>query len=298
VRSLQEAGACVRFKFQGLELRNTIPEGLSRKEAELYLKLDPQRLPQHIAIIMDGNGRWAKRRQLPRIAGHRAGAETVRDVVQTAARIGIPALTLYAFSEENWKKRPKTEVAFLMALLQRYLKNEVPMMNRNNIRLQFIGRSHELPSDVQARMNWAREATASNTGMILTLALNYSARSEMVDAFNSIIKGAMSNGGPAHLHIDENAISRHLYTSHLPELDLVIRTSGEMRLSNFLLWQVAYAEIFVTTLLWPDFKGPQFLEALAEFQKRERRYGGLIENPTQDAQATHPHEANVPLTHK
>jgi undecaprenyl diphosphate synthase len=266
-----------------LDLRANVPEGLSRKEAEVYLKVDPQRLPKHIAIIMDGNGRWAKRRHLPRVAGHRAGAETVRNVVQTAARIGIPALTLYAFSEENWKKRPKTEVAFLMALLQRYLKNEVPLMNRNNVRMQFIGRKHELPRDVQERMDWAREATSRNTGMILTLALNYSARSEIVDAFNSIVKSALSNGGPAHLNVDENTISRHLYTSHLPELDLVIRTSGEMRLSNFLLWQVAYSEIYVTNLLWPDFDGVQLLEAVAEFQKRERRYGGLIEQPTDEA---------------
>jgi len=206
---------------------------------------------------------------------------------------------LYAFSEENWKKRPKTEVAFLMALLQRYLKNEVPLMNRNNIRLQFIGRKHELPVEVQDRMDWAREATAHNTGMILTLALNYSARSEIVDAVNSIVKTAMSNGGSAHLNIDENAINQHLYTSHLPELDLVIRTSGEMRLSNFLLWQVAYAEIYVTNLFWPDFNGVQLLEALAEFQKRERRYGGLIENPSHDAEATQASAAiAVPLTTK
>jgi undecaprenyl diphosphate synthase len=284
--------------FQRLDLRANIPEGLSRKEAEVYLKLDPQRLPQHIAIIMDGNGRWAKRRHLPRIAGHRAGAEIVRDVVQTAARIGLPALTLYAFSEENWKKRPKTEVAFLMALLQRYLKNEVPLMNRNNVRMQFIGRKRELPADVQSRMDWAREATAHNTGMILTLALNYSARSEIVDAFNSIVRSAMSNGGPEHLAIDEEAISRNLYTSHLPELDLVIRTSGEMRLSNFLLWQVAYAEIYVSDLLWPDFGSIQLLEAIAEFQKRERRYGGLLEHPTHEPEPSPPETKAVPMTAK
>ncbi len=274
-------------------MRAHIPEGLSRKEVEVYVKLDVQRLPQHIAIIMDGNGRWAKRRHLPRIAGHRAGAETVRDIVQTAARIGVPALTLYAFSEENWKKRPKTEVAFLMALLQRYLKNEVPLMNRNNVRMQFIGRPHELPPEVRERMDWAREATAHNTGMILTLALNYSARSELVDAFNAILKSSMANGGPAHLSVDEHAISRNLYTSHLPELDLVIRTSGEMRLSNFLLWQVAYAEIYVTDLLWPDFNGLQLLEAIAEFQKRERRYGGLVEHPTHEAEAPQKLEAKA-----
>ncbi len=280
-------------------MRATVPEGLSRKEAEVYLKLDPQRLPRHIAIIMDGNGRWAKRRHLPRIAGHRAGAETVRDIVQTAARIGIPALTLYAFSEENWKKRPKTEVAFLMSLLQRYLKNEVPLMNRNNIRMQFIGRQHELPLDVQERMDWARNATAHNTGMILTLALNYSARSEIVDAVNAYLKKGATNGGGENLAVDEHAISRNLYTSHLPELDFVIRTSGEMRLSNFLLWQVAYAEIYVTNLLWPDFGSVQLLESIAEFQKRERRYGGLIEHPLHDAEAAAPEAAKaVPMTAK
>ncbi len=280
-------------------MRTHVPEGLSRKDAEVYLKLDPQRLPQHIAIIMDGNGRWAKRRHLPRIAGHRTGAETVRDIVQTAARIHIPALTLYAFSEENWKKRPKTEVSFLMTLLRRYLKNEVPMMNDNNIRLQFIGRQHELPPEVQETMNWAREATAQNTGMILTLALNYSARSEIVDAVNSIVSSAMANGGPAHLTIDEEAISRNLYTSHLPELDFVIRTSGEMRLSNFLLWQVAYAEIYVTNLLWPDFSSVHLLEAIAEFQKRERRYGGLVEHPVHEPESPRlPDTKAVPMTAK
>ncbi len=255
-----------------------VPEGLNRKEAELFLKLDPGRLPHHIAIIMDGNGRWAKRRHLPRIAGHRAGAEAVRSTVETAARIGVPALTLYAFSEENWKKRPRTEVGFLMELLKRYLKGEVPTLNENNIRLNYIGRQHELPPDVQDRMNWAREATAGNTGMTLTLALNYSARTELIDAFSAIMQAAARNGGLSHLNVSEDLVSSNLYTRNLPELDFVIRTSGEMRLSNFLLWQVAYAEIYVTNMLWPDFRGVHLLEAISEFQKRERRYGGLIEN--------------------
>jgi undecaprenyl diphosphate synthase len=251
------------------------PAGLSRKENEIYSTLDPARLPSHIAIIMDGNGRWARRRHMPRVAGHKAGVEAVRDTVQTAARIGIPALTLYAFSVENWKRRPQTETGFLMALLRQYLRLEVPLMNRNNIRLRFIGREHELPKAVQERMQWARDATAKNTGMILTLALNYGARSEMVDAFQSIVKSAMNNGGIHHLMIDEDTIGQHLYTRDLPDPDLVIRTSGEMRLSNFLLWQVAYAEIYVTETLWPDFGGFNLLEAIAEYQKRERRYGGL-----------------------
>ena len=252
-----------------------IPAGLDRKEREVYRKLDPARLPRHIAIIMDGNGRWAKRRHMPRVAGHRAGVAAVRSTVETAARIGIHALTLYAFSEENWKKRPKSEVDFLMRLLSHYLKAEVPTLNQNNIRLEYIGRQHELPEDVQERMAWARESTAQNTGTVLTLALNYSARSELVDAFRSMVDGASQNGGIEHLRIDEDTIGEHLYTRHLPDPDLVVRTSGEMRLSNFLLWQLAYAEIYVTSTLWPDFRGVHLLEAVAEYQKRERRYGGL-----------------------
>jgi undecaprenyl diphosphate synthase len=253
----------------------TVPAGLDRKEMEVFLRLDPKRLPQHIAIIMDGNGRWARRRHMPRVAGHRAGVAAVRSTVETAARIKIPALTLYAFSEENWKKRPKSEVDFLMRLLCRYLKAEVPTLNANNIRLEYIGRQHELPQDVQEKMAWASDATAHNTGMVLTLALNYSARSEIVDAFQSLVNAAMKNGGLQHLKVDEEDVSRNLYTRNLPELDFVIRTSGEMRLSNFLLWQLAYAEIYVTQTLWPDFRGVHLLEGIAEFQKRERRYGGL-----------------------
>jgi undecaprenyl diphosphate synthase len=251
------------------------PTGLDRDETELYRRLDPGRLPNHIAIIMDGNGRWAKRRHLPRVAGHRSGVTAVRSTVETAARIGIPALTLYAFSEENWKKRPQSEVDFLMGLLSRYLKAEVPILNKNNIRLEYIGRQHELPPDVQERMEWAREATSRNSGMVLTLALNYSARSELVDAFRSIVSAAALNGGLDHLEIDEETVARHLYTRNLPDPDLVVRTSGEMRLSNFLLWQLAYAEIYVTPTLWPDFRGLHLLEGIAEYQKRERRYGGL-----------------------
>src|SRR5438045_3251854 len=260
-------------------MHSKVPAGLSGQETALYRRLDPHRLPQHIAIIMDGNGRWAKRRHMPRVAGHRAGVAAVRSTVETAARIHIPALTLYAFSEENWKKRPTSEVGFLMGLLSRYLKAEVPTLNGNNIRLEYIGRQQELPSDVQDRMEWAREATARNTGMVLTLALNYSARSELVDAFRSIVRAASRNGGVDHLRIDEDTVSRHLYTRHLPDPDLVVRTSGEMRLSNFLLWQLAYAEIYVTATLWPDFRGLQLLEGLLEYQKRERRYGGLNHAP-------------------
>jgi undecaprenyl diphosphate synthase len=273
--SLQPFPRRVSLNPKGITLQHKVPAGLDRKEADVYRHLDPGRLPRHIAIIMDGNGRWAKRRHMPRVAGHRAGVAAVRSTVETAARIGIHALTLYAFSEENWKKRPKSEVDFLMGLLSRYLKAEVPTLNENNIRLEYIGRQQQLPEDVQERMEWARASTSHNTGTVLTLALNYSARSELVDAFRSMVNAASQNGGIEHLHIDEDTVGEHLYTRHLPDPDLVVRTSGEMRLSNFLLWQLAYAEIYVTPTLWPDFRGLHLLEAIAEYQKRERRYGGL-----------------------
>jgi undecaprenyl diphosphate synthase len=252
-------------------------EELSTKEREIYSHLDASRLPRHTAIIMDGNGRWANRRHLPRFVGHRSGVQTVRGVVETAARIGLPFLTLYAFSAENWKKRPAAEVEFLMQLLRQYLKQEVPRLNRNNVRLTYIGRIWELPENVQERLKWAEEETAGNTGMVLTLALNYGARTEIVDAFRSIIDAARNNGGIDHLHIDEELVARHLYGS-LPDPDLVIRTSGELRVSNFLLWQIAYAEIYVTSKLWPDFEGADLLHAIADYQRRERRYGGLVSN--------------------
>ena len=272
-------------------MRHTVPAGMNRKESEVFLRLDPARLPQHIAIIMDGNGRWARRRHMPRVAGHRAGVTAVRSTVETAARIGVPALTLYAFSEENWKKRPKSEVDFLMRLLCRYLNAEVKTLNDNNIRLRYIGRQHELPEVVQREMAEASNATSSNTGMILTLALNYSARSEIVDAFRSLAEAASRNGGLDHLEVTEQAISENLYTRDLPDPDLVVRTSGEMRLSNFLLWQLAYAEIYVTQTLWPDFRGSHLLEGIEEYQKRERRYGGLGQDPG------HTHDHAKPLAH-
>jgi undecaprenyl diphosphate synthase len=255
-------------------LHTIAPAGLSRKQAELFAKLDPERLPKHIAVIMDGNGRWAQRRHLPRIAGHRQGVQALRDIIKLASRIHLPAITLYAFSSENWK-RPKTEISFLMALLRSYLKKEVPLMNEFNVRLGYIGRIHELPPEVQERMVWAEEQTAKNTGTIMTLALNYGARAELIDAFRAIVEAAAKNGGLADLKIDEEMVSRHLYASDLPDPDLVIRTSGEMRLSNFLLWQLAYTEIYVTPTLWPDFDGVHLLEALVDFQKRERRYGNV-----------------------
>ena len=228
-----------------------------------------------MAIIMDGNGRWARRRHMPRIAGHRAGVAAVRSTVETAARIGIPALTLYAFSEENWKKRPKTEVDFLMRLLCRYLQAEIKTLNENNIRLNYIGRQHELPESVQREMEEARCATSKNTGMLLTLALNYSARSEIVDAFRSLAEAASRNGGLNHMVIDEQSIADHLYTRELPDPDLVIRTSGEHRISNFLLWQLAYSELVFDDVLWPDFRRTHLFEAVRDFQRRQRRYGGV-----------------------
>ena len=240
-------------------------------ESQLLAKINLERLPRHIAIIMDGNGRWAKRRRLPRIAGHRAGIRAVRQAVEACARLGVPYLTLYAFSAENWK-RPHTEIKLLMALLREYLKKEIGELNRQNIRLGVIGRVHELPKAVQADLETTMEKTRDNSGMRLTLALNYGARTELVDAVNALLEHAGQNGGGA---VDEGAIAQHLYTHDLPDPDLLIRTSGEMRLSNFLLWQVAYSEIWVTETLWPDFLQESLFQAIIDFQKRERRYGGL-----------------------
>jgi undecaprenyl diphosphate synthase len=245
----------------------------NREEAELLDKIDLHRLPEHLAIIMDGNGRWAQRRHLPRIAGHRTGVKTAREIIESCARLKLPCLTLYAFSLENWR-RPQTEVDFLMRLLREYLKRELPSIHKNNIRLLIIGRSEQLPEVVRKDIQSAMSLTAKNTGMKLVVALNYGGRAELVDAFNTILQQVRSNGMAA-FHADEQTISEHLYTAGLPDPDLLIRTSGEMRVSNFLLWQIAYAEIYVTETLWPDFSRARLLEALVDFQKRERRYGGL-----------------------
>lgn len=254
-------------------------EPASREEARLLEDLDAQRLPRHIAVIMDGNGRWAQRRHLPRVAGHRAGVESARVIIETCARLDIPALTLYAFSMENWR-RPKAEIDFLMRLLRQYLRKELPVIHRNNIRLQIIGRSEQLPEGVQADLANGVALTARNSGMVLTVALNYGGRAELVDAFNAILdrwhkEGANGNGAPTHFRVDEETIAAHLYTAGLPDPDLLIRTSGELRISNFLLWQIAYAEIYFTETLWPDFRRAELYAALADYQKRERRYGGL-----------------------
>ena len=240
-------------------------------EADLLNQIDLDRLPRHIAIIMDGNGRWAKRRRLPRIAGHRAGISAVRQAVEASARLGVPYLTLYAFSVENWK-RPHTEIKLLMGLLREYLKKEIGELNRQNIRLEVIGRIQELPKPVLQDLQNALDRTRPNTGMRLILALNYGARAELVDAVQELLDHAKQDGS---MTVSEAMLSEHLYTRGLPDPDLLIRTSGELRLSNFLLWQVAYAELWVTETLWPDFTQKDLFQAIIDFQKRERRYGGL-----------------------
>ena len=258
---------------------------VTAEEAQLLERLDLSRLPRHVAVIMDGNGRWAQKRHLPRIAGHRSGTQSARTTIETCARLKIEALTLYAFSVENWR-RPKTEIDFLMQLLREYLKKEMPLLQRNEIRMRFLGRIDELPAAVQKDVREATEKTARNKGMVLCVALNYGGRAEIVDAMNAIL--SENNGHGAASRITEERIARHLYTEGLPDPDLLIRTSGELRVSNFLLWQIAYAEIFVTDTLWPDFNRARLLEALVEFQKRERRYGGI-----QDGQPTDEKPARV-----
>jgi undecaprenyl diphosphate synthase len=244
------------------------------EEANLLEKLDLARLPHHVAVIMDGNGRWAQKRHLPRVAGHRAGTQTARSTIETCARLKIEALTLYAFSLENWR-RPKTEIDFLMQLLREYLRSEMPLIQRNKIRMKFLGRLDELPPAVKKDALDATRETAGNRGMTLCVALNYGGRGEIVDAVNSILARRRTTQSASP--VTEEELARELYTANLPDPDLLIRTSGEMRVSNFLLWQIAYAEIFVTETLWPDFNRARFLEALVEFQKRERRYGGIRE---------------------
>ena len=238
-------------------------------EEALARQLDFDRLPAHIAIIMDGNGRWAARRHRPRVDGHRAGIDAVRDAVQTSARLGIEVLTLYAFSIENWK-RPRTEVSTLMMLLKRYLELELATLLQNNIRFRVIGRDEDLAPDIREALAHGMAATANNTGMLFNIALNYSGRAEIVDAARRIVQA----GIPAS-DIDEPKFAEFLYTAGQPDPDLLIRTSGEMRVSNFLLWQIAYAEIWVTDTFWPDFRCRHLLEAIVAYQKRDRRYGGI-----------------------
>jgi len=250
---------------------------LTTEERAVYATLKPGCLPQHVAIIMDGNGRWAGRRSLKRFLGHQQGAKSVQLVTETASRIGLPWLTLYAFSLENSLRRPRAEVNFLMRLLKTYLETNLKRMMDNNVRMRYIGRTHDLPHEVQEKMHWVEDATARNTGTTLTLALNYGARSEMVDAFRGLA-AEMKLKHMSPERITEEDIHRHLYTAHMPDPDLLIRTSGEQRISNFLLWQIAYTEIFVTERYWPDFRGIHLLEAIGDYQRRERRYGGIGED--------------------
>ncbi|HEY0005116.1 MAG TPA: isoprenyl transferase [Pyrinomonadaceae bacterium] len=239
----------------------------------LLASIDWERLPRHVAIIMDGNGRWAAQRGQPRIAGHRAGVEAVRASVDTAARLGLGALTLYAFSTENWK-RPRLEVDALMRMLRRYLRLELEAIDRQNIRFQAIGRLEGLAQNVRREISRATEKTSRNTGMTLSVALNYGGRAEIVDAVRAAVQRLVAEGH-APESLTEEGIERELYTNGLPDLDLLVRTSGELRISNFLLWQAAYSEIYVTETLWPDFRRVQLLEAVLDFQRRDRRFGGL-----------------------
>jgi undecaprenyl diphosphate synthase len=248
---------------------SVVPAG-SAEEA-LARQVDFSRLPRHLAVIMDGNGRWAAQRHLPRVEGHRAGIESVREVVEGSARLGIRVLTLYAFSVENWK-RPASEVSTLMALLKRYLRLELKTLLRHDIRFRVIGRAGELSPDVRAELADAEQKTAASTGMQFNIALNYGGRAEIVEAIRRLVREGLDADA-----IDEARVASHLYTAGQPDPDLLIRTSGEMRVSNFLLWQIAYAEIWVTDTLWPDFRKRHLLEAILAYQKRDRRYGGITQ---------------------
>ncbi len=240
------------------------------EEEKVVEKIDFNRLPLHIAIIMDGNGRWAKMRNLPRIEGHRAGTKSVQEAVETAARAGIKYLTLFAFSNENWK-RPPREVRTLWRLLEDYLKKQDKDFQENRLRLKVIGRKERIPPSVRKELERVEEITRDFDRMTVILALNYGGRSEIVDACQNILRS--ENISPEKL--DEKSFTHFLYTGEIPDPDLLIRTSGEMRISNFLLWQIAYSEIWITDVLWPDFRRIHMLQAILEYQKRERRFGGL-----------------------
>jgi undecaprenyl diphosphate synthase len=230
-------------------------------------------LPQHVAIIMDGNGRWAKQRSLPRIEGHRQGAESARTIIRTSGELGIKYLTLYAFSAENWN-RPKDEVEALMKYLIHYLKTETPELNKNNVRLEVIGQIYRLPENVQEHLKKSITTLSKNSGLTLVMALSYGSRIEIVDAVRGIAE-KVKRGKLDPADINEQVFAQHLYTRNIPDPDLLIRTSGEMRVSNFLLWQISYAELVITPTLWPDFRKPQFFAALEEYARRHRRFGGV-----------------------
>jgi undecaprenyl diphosphate synthase len=269
-----------------LTIRESAPE-----ESNLLAKLDMSRLPTHVAIIMDGNGRWAKLRNRPRAAGHREGGEAVRRTVETAAKLGLDCLTLYAFSTENWK-RSRFEIRALMDLLTEYLRRELPSLRQNNIQFRMIGSPEGLNISVLEQVRKAEISTFQNTGMRLNVALNYGSRGEIVHAARSLAQSVLA-GDLSVDQIDDNAVASRLYTSSLPDPDLLIRTSGELRLSNFLLWQIAYSEIYVTDAFWPDFDENELIRAILAYQKRERRFGGLAtpqcsENAPGDAVAVSP----------
>jgi undecaprenyl diphosphate synthase len=256
------------------DLQGFVAEG--SPEATLLTRIDFDRLPRHVAIIMDGNGRWARQRNLPRVAGHRAGIAAVRDVVEASARIGFEVLTLYAFSVENWK-RPRPEINTLMSLLREYLRKELRTLLDNNISFNVIGRIEELSPEVRRDLEQTIDSTRANTGLLFNLALSYGGRAEIVDACNRLERSRAASGDDTP--ITEDVFARHLYTAGQPDPDLLIRTSGEMRISNFLLWQIAYAEIWVTETRWPDFRRGELLRAIVDYQKRERRYG-RVEEPS------------------
>jgi undecaprenyl diphosphate synthase len=253
------------------DLLTVVPAGSD--EEDLVRSIDFGRLPRHVAVIMDGNGRWAQLRHKRRVEGHRAGIDAVRDTVETSARIGLEVLTLYAFSIENWK-RPQSEVSTLMGLLKRYLRSELHTLLDNDIRFRVLGRIHELPPDVQDELRRAEERSSGNGGLRFNIALNYGGRAEITDAVRALFAELLEDGRDPS-GIDERALAAHLYTAGQPDPDLLIRTSGELRISNFLLWQIAYAEIWVTDVLWPDFRRRHLLQAIGDYQKRERRYGGI-----------------------
>jgi undecaprenyl diphosphate synthase len=252
------------------------PDDIGHLTAELGL--DPERMPHHVAIIMDGNGRWARKRGLPRVAGHAAARASVRDVVAACAELGIAELTLYTFSVENWS-RPRSEVAALMRLLDETLREQVDEMNRDNIRLNAMGRLDRLPKYARTRLDSAIARLSANDGLRLNLAISYGGRAEIIDAVRSIVDDAR-RGRLSEADIDEELLRDRLYTPDLPDPDLLIRTSGELRISNFLLWQIAYSELYVTDVLWPDFRRSHLYEALKDYQKRERRFGGIGSSPS------------------
>lgn len=245
---------------------------INAREKELLLKLDRDTIPSHVAIIMDGNGRWAVEKGLPRTEGHRQGVETVRSTVRNCSDLGINVLTLFAFSTENWK-RPAGEVNFLMSLPEKYFKQELPELMKNNVRVRLIGDGARLPRKVQKAVSEGSEATKNNSGMILNFALNYGSRAEILVAVNRLIADSKINNKSAS--VDEKLFSKYLYTADIPDPDLLIRTSGEMRISNFLLWQLAYSELWFTDIYWPDFSRLHLLEALFDYQSRKRRFGKI-----------------------